>query len=181
MSSISVPRRHGLFHSVARIAGMPLLALAITASLTMLTGASAYASPVQAQPHPATGSSYPPPVIPIGGGGWYNDTVTGNCGTATIAGNPLSGSAEFQASLYSFQGNITGSPTGVDIDWQNLTNHRGGNFFFYPSLRSPAWNSSIVTANTGAGTVEVVLSGTITTVYGSPCEIDFPVIEFPVG
>lgn len=121
--------------------------------------------------------------VPIGGGGWpYSYTATGACGTATISGNPLTGGkAQLVAQLYSFQGNIVGSPTGVDIDWHNLSTGAEGNFFFYPSGSSPDWVSSIVTADTGAGTVEVLLSGEVDTASGSPCEIEFPTIEFPVS
>lgn len=153
-----------------------LTSLIVLPVVVMATPASASG---QRQTATAVLSPHRPNIICCGGGGWpYSDTAYGDCGSATISGNPLSdGKVEMQAQLVSTVGPITGGE--VKITWGG----RGGSgtILFYPVASDGNWVSSVETKQVDNGaTMGITLSGYIYVDGGeAECFIENPAISVP--
>ncbi|MBW4079620.1 MAG: hypothetical protein HIU84_14175 [Acidobacteria bacterium] len=118
-----------------------------------------------------------PGVIVGGGGGWYSDTVYGDCGTSTISAMPdgTPGGWKAFASLDSTMGTILFGE--VTMTWGGSG---GSGTFLFNAHGGANWTSTIVSGHVSPGaTVGITLSGLIT-VSGSSseCEIGGPAVSF---
>lgn len=166
----------------------PLRRLAIVsvalASLLIGTASPAFAQSVpqvhSQSPSLISGSPSHATQVPCcGGGGWpYSDTANGDCGEATINGNPTSnGYVEMQAQLVSYDGPITGGE--AKITWGGPGG--SGTILFYPVAASGNWISSVETRHVNPGaTMGITLSGYVYTPAGE-CLIENPAISVPTS